>query len=134
MSTGAAVVAFAQDSSGALVPLSGSPFAVGSQPNSVAVDPTGKLLFSADFAGNDVSILSIDAGGALTPVAGSPVAVANNPYQVAVNASATLLFVSCAGSLSIVTFTVSSSGALTPVAPLNGGPTSAGVAIVHQSS
>jgi 6-phosphogluconolactonase (cycloisomerase 2 family) len=134
MSTGAAVVAFAQDSSGALVPLSGSPFAVGSQPNSVAVDPTGKLLFSADFAGNDVSILSIDAGGALTPVPGSPVAVANNPYQVAVNASGTLLFVSCAGSLSIVTFTVSSSGALTPVAPLNGGPTSAGVAIVHQSS
>ena len=135
MSMGSVIYGFAADSSGALTPISGSPFMVGSQPNSVVVDPAGKLLFSADFGGNDVSILSIDgATGALMPVSGSPVQIANNPYQVAINASGTLLFVSCAAELGIVTLTISSSGALTPVAPLNGGETAAGVVVVHKSS
>jgi 6-phosphogluconolactonase (cycloisomerase 2 family) len=133
MSMDSVVVGFSYDASGTLVPI-GSPFMVGGQPNSVVVDPTGKFLFSADFSGSDVSILSIDsATGALTPVAGSPVSVANNPYQVAINDSGTLLFVSVAAALNIEVFTISN-GALTPVAPLNGGQTSAGVVIVHKSS
>jgi 6-phosphogluconolactonase (cycloisomerase 2 family) len=135
MSSGTAVFGFGIDSTGVLSPIAGSPFMVGSQPNSVAIDPTGTFLFSADFDGNDVSILGIDAStGTLMPVSGSPVPVANNPVQVAINASGTLLFVICASELSIVTFTVSTTGTLTPVAPLNGGPTSGGLVIIHKSS
>src|SRR5262249_39488508 len=133
LSMAAGVFGFAVDSSGALAPISGSPFAVGGQPNAVVVDPAGELLFSAGLMGSDGSILRLDrAPGVLTPAAGSRVPVANNPYQVAVNDSGTLLFVSCAGALGINTFTISN-GALTPVAPLNGGETAAGVVIVHKS-
>lgn len=135
LSGGAAVFGFAIGSTGALTPLAGSPFAVGSQPNSVIIDPSGKFLYSADFTGNDVSILSVDAStGALTPVSGSPVPLANNPFQVSVNSSGTLLFVGLADALNIAVYTVSSTGTLSSVAPLSGGPTSGGLVIVHKSS
>ena len=135
LSGGTAVFAFNIDSTGALSPIAGSPFTVGSQPNSVIVDSAGKFLYSADFNGNDVSVLSIDAAtGALTPVSGSPVAVANNPFQVSMNSSGTLLFVGLANALNIATFTIANTGMLTPVAPLSGGQTSGGVAIIHKTS
>jgi len=135
LSGGAAVFGFAIGSTGALTPLAGSPFAVGSQPNSVIIDPSGKFLYSADFDGNDVSILSVDAStGALTPVSGGPVPLANNPFQVSVNSSGTLLCVGLANALNIAVYTVSSTGTLSSVAPLSGGPSSGGVVIVHKSS
>jgi DNA-binding beta-propeller fold protein YncE len=128
------VLGFSFDSSGALTPLSGSPFTVGSQPNSVTIDPSEKFLFSADFSG-DVSSFTIDPStGALTAVAGSPFPVSENPFQVAVNASASLLIVSCANESTIPAFTIDSAGVLTAAAPLDGGGTSGGVAIVHKSS
>jgi len=135
MSSGASVVGFDIGSTGTLSPIAGSPFTVGGQPNSTIVSPSGKFLFTADFMGNDVSILSIDAStGALTPVAGSPVPVSNNPYEVAINPSGTLLFVGCTTAVSIDAFTISSTGTLTSVAPLNGGPSAGGLVIIHKIS
>jgi len=135
LSGGTAVFGFSIDSTGALTPIAGSPFAVGSQPNSVIVDPAGKILYSADFQGSDVSVLSLDVStGALTPVSGSPVAVANNPFQVSMNSSGTLLFVGLTAALNIAVFTVGDGGMLTAVAPLNGGQTSGGVVIIHKTS
>jgi len=128
------VLGFSFDSSGAPTPLSGSPYAVVSQPNSVTIDPSEKFLFSADFSG-DVSSFTIDPStGALTAVAGSPFPVSENPFQVAVNASASLLIVSCANESTIPAFTIDSAEVLTTAAPLDGGGTSGGVAIVHKSS
>jgi 6-phosphogluconolactonase (cycloisomerase 2 family) len=133
LSGGTAVFGFSIDSTGALTPIAGSPFAVGSQPNSVIVDPAGKFLYSADFQGSDVSVLSLDvATGALTPVSGSPVAVANNPFQVSMNSSGTLLFVGLTAALNIAVYTVGDGGMLTAVASLNGGQTSGGVVIIHK--
>jgi 6-phosphogluconolactonase (cycloisomerase 2 family) len=135
LSGGTAVFGFSIDSTGALSPIAGSPFAVGSQPNCVTVDPAGKILYSADFNGSDVSVLGLDAStGALTPVAGSPVAVANNPFQVSMNSSGTLLFVGLVKALNIAIFTVGNDGMLTAVAPLSGGQTSGGVVIIHKTS
>ena len=45
------------------------------------------MLLSADFRGNDVSILTIDAAtGTLTPITGSPVSVVDDSVQLAINA------------------------------------------------
>ena len=134
MSGVSSIVGFDFDSSGILTPIVGSPFTAGSAPSSVVVDPSGKFLFSANFNSNDVSAFTINSSdGSLTPIAGSPFAASNNPFQVAINSSSSLLFVNCATSTSILTFTIDSSGALTPVAPLNGGATAGGLAVVHKS-
>ena len=70
-------------SNGALTPVPGSPFAAGSGPVSVAVDPTGKFAYVANVDGSNVSAYSIGANGALTPVPGSPFAARVNPISVA---------------------------------------------------
>src|SRR5258706_7872210 len=51
----------------------GSPFAAGTHPFSVAVDPTGKFAYVANDGSNNVSGYTIDAAtGALTTIPGSP--------------------------------------------------------------
>ena len=52
----------------------------------------------------------------------------------AANASASLLIVSCANESTIPAFTIDGAGVLTAAAPLDGGGTSGGAAIVHKSS
>jgi 6-phosphogluconolactonase len=125
------VLGYSYSSTGALTVIPQSPFTVGAQPNTVLVDPSGKFLFSADFAGNDVSAFTLGSNGTLTPVSGSPFTASNNPVSLAVNASSSLLFTTTATSTSILAFTINSSGALTSIAPLNGGATSGGLAVVH---
>jgi DNA-binding beta-propeller fold protein YncE len=66
-------------SNGTLTPIPGSPFAAGSNPISVAVDPTGKFAYVANFVG---SAYSIGSNGALTPIPGSPFAVTNSSDNV----------------------------------------------------
>jgi hypothetical protein len=62
------VSAYTVGADGFLTPIPGSPFAAGSFPESVAVDPTGKFAYVANFSANNVSAYSIGADGALTPV------------------------------------------------------------------
>ncbi len=126
------VAGYSFDSSGALTSIS-TPYMVGEQPASVLVDPSGKFLFSADFGGNDISAFTIDSStGALSPVSGSPFAASSNPLSLAINASSSLLFATSGTSTSIFAFTINSSGQLTAVAPLNGGGTSGGLAVIHK--
>ena len=60
-------------STGALTAMAGSPFATDTDPSSVALDSTGKLLFVANTASNSISAYTVNTtSGALTAVAGSP--------------------------------------------------------------
>jgi len=53
---------------GALTPVPGSPFATGTMPTYVTVDPTGKFAYVTNEGDNDVSGYTINATtGALTP-------------------------------------------------------------------
>ena len=59
--------------SGALTPVTGSPFSAGRGPYAVAVDPSGKFAYVANLDSNNVSAYTINAAsGALTRVKGSP--------------------------------------------------------------
>jgi 6-phosphogluconolactonase (cycloisomerase 2 family) len=82
--------AYSIGSKGALTPVPGSPFAEpggppnGSFPKSVAVDPTGKFAYVANFNSDDVLAYSIAPNGTLTPIARSlsghkPISVAITP-------------------------------------------------------
>ncbi|HVR05418.1 MAG TPA: beta-propeller fold lactonase family protein, partial [Solirubrobacteraceae bacterium] len=74
------VSVFAAGSSGALTPVSGSPFASGgSAPGSVAFSPNGQLLAVTSFNSSTVSVFSVSSAGALTSVSGSPFTTGGAP-------------------------------------------------------
>ena len=65
--------AFAVDqTTGALTPLSGSPFRATGKDLSVAVDPLGRYLFTGNWFLANISVFSIGSSGTLAPVPGSP--------------------------------------------------------------
>src|SRR5450759_1382453 len=92
---------------GALTPISGSPFASGSQPRSVAVDPTGKFAYVANTGSNNVSAYTINGvTGALTPISGSPFASGSFPQSVAVDPTGKFAYVANTGSNNVSAYTI----------------------------
>jgi DNA-binding beta-propeller fold protein YncE len=73
-------------SSGALTPVSGSPFSAGTNPVYAASGDAGKLLFIANQGSNNISVFTIGSGGALSAASGSPFAtVVASPSAMASN-------------------------------------------------
>ncbi len=112
---------------GALSPISGSPFAAGLGAVSVAVDPSGKFAFVANFGSNNVSAFTIDSTtGALSLISGSPFAAGSGPVSVAVAPPGTFAYVANQASNNVSAYTINSTtGALTLV---GGSPFAAGSA------
>ena len=80
------VSAYAIGGSGALTPVSGSPFGVGTNPAYIASASGGTLLFVANQGSNDISVFQVGSGGALSAASGSPVAaVVSGPAAIASN-------------------------------------------------
>jgi 6-phosphogluconolactonase (cycloisomerase 2 family) len=104
-----------------LAPVAGSPFATGSRPTAVAVDPAGRFVFVANQASNSIGVFNIGSNGALTQVTGSPFA-ASSPYGLSVNPSGTVLYTtnfpdSQISDLNTVSaFDISASGSLSAIA------------------
>ena len=111
--------------SGALTPVTGSPFAAGTNPASVTVNPAGTLAFVTNAYSSNVSVYSINATtGALTPVTGSPFAAGTAPSSVTVNPAGTLAFVANLNSNDVSVYSIdATTGALTQV---TGSPFAAG--------
>jgi len=79
--------------SGALTPISGSPFS-GSTPRSVAVDPSGRFAYAVNTSSNDVSGYLIDATtGALTPISRFSFVAGTGRQFVAVDPSGRFAYV-----------------------------------------
>jgi DNA-binding beta-propeller fold protein YncE len=115
------VSAYSIAAGGALTPLAASPFAAGTDPAGIAIDPTGRFAYVTNFGSNDVAAYSIDAtSGALKKVKGSPFAAGTGPYSVAVEPSGKFAYVTSFGSDNVFAYAIdANSGALTPV---NGSP------------
>jgi 6-phosphogluconolactonase len=117
---------------GALSPVTGSPFATGTQPSWVAINPAGTFLYSANVSDNNVSAFSVDANaGTLSQVSGSPYFAGRGPFFLVINSTGAVLFAANELAIGIPTFTVGSSGALTTVAAIQGSGGGSGLAIVH---
>ena len=116
---------------GALTPISGSPYSTGAAPSAIAADPFGRFLFVANSGSNNVSAFTINqTTGALTAVAGSQFAAGTGPSALVTDPQGELLFVSSSGSNNLLVYSIDqSSGALTPVtgSPFSTGATPAGV-------
>jgi 6-phosphogluconolactonase (cycloisomerase 2 family) len=80
------VSAYTIDSStGALSPISASPFATGMSPRSVAVHPSSRFAYVACTVNGNVSAYTIDRStGALTPISASPFAAGAFALSVAI--------------------------------------------------
>ncbi len=66
------LAAYSIGTSGALTPLTGSPFAAGTQPYSVVVNKAGTDVYVANRTSGNISGYSIASGGTLTALTGSP--------------------------------------------------------------
>lgn len=70
------VSVFSFDNTGTLTQLASSPVpltpAVNPQPESLAMDPLGQFLFTANMTSNNISAFTVNAGGSLTQATGSP--------------------------------------------------------------
>jgi 6-phosphogluconolactonase len=68
----ASISGYSVDSSGGLTAI-GNAVPVGSGPNSVTIDPSGKFLYAASLQGGNFSGFTVNSGtGALTAMSGSP--------------------------------------------------------------
>jgi 6-phosphogluconolactonase (cycloisomerase 2 family) len=109
---------------GNLAAVSGSPFAAGGAPNSIAVTPSGRFAYVADIIPGGITAFSIDQNSALAAAPGSPFAAETGTAFVTVDPSGRFLYaLNCAalcsgsGSGDIQAFTIDqNTGALTPVA------------------
>jgi 6-phosphogluconolactonase (cycloisomerase 2 family) len=103
---------------GALTPVTGSPFTIGAKADSASFSPDGKLLVVANIDGNSLSIFSVASNGALTPTADSPYSTPS-PWAAEFGPSGLLAVLGHnAGTTSVfsVPTTGSSAGTLTAVA------------------
>jgi 6-phosphogluconolactonase len=123
--------AYALQSNGSLLPVTGSPFAAGGAPNSVTIVPSGLFVYVADVVPGSVSGFSVAQNGVLTPIPGSPFAAPTGTAFVTNDPSGRFLYAlncgsNCSGSGSgdISAYTIDPlTGVLTPIA---GSPFTAG--------
>jgi 6-phosphogluconolactonase (cycloisomerase 2 family) len=104
---------------GALSAASGQYF-IGGTPLSVAVDPLGRFVYTANEGSDDLSAFTIGAGSVLTPAVGSPFLTGKLPQFVAINSTGAHLYSANAGDNTVSAFSIdATSGALSSIA---GGP------------
>ena len=94
--------------SGALTPVAGSPFAAGSGPAAVALDPSGQNAYVPNFGDNTVSFYTVDfISGALTPfVLSASFAAGSHPTAVTVAPSGQFGYVVNQGDNTVSAYTL----------------------------
>lgn len=117
------VFGFSVDTSGALTPLSGSPFAAGVKPTAITsgslTSSSGTFVYVTDFANNNVLGYSVSTAtataGNLISLAGSPFRSGNQPTAIAVDTAFPFAYVTNAQDSTVTGYSISSAGALTQV-------------------
>jgi 6-phosphogluconolactonase len=105
--------------SGALTPISGSPFPGPGQPTQAAVAPSGQILYVSGGNSNDIAAYRINrTTGALTPISGSSFPGGGaGLFSVAISSSDQFLYTADENSFQISGYSINATtGALTPLA------------------
>ncbi|MGA7823259.1 MAG: beta-propeller fold lactonase family protein [Steroidobacteraceae bacterium] len=103
--------------------------AAGTDPVSVAVDPSGKFVYVTNSGSNDVSMYTIDATtGSLTSI--GTIAAGTHPVSVAVDPSGKFVYVTNSGSNDVSMYTINAtSGSLTSIGAIAAGTAPVSVAV-----
>ncbi|GAC1430781.1 MAG: hypothetical protein NVS1B11_25520 [Terriglobales bacterium] len=92
---------------GTLAEVTGSPFAAGLEPISIAVDPATDFIYVADHQSNQISEYSYSTGtGALSPLSPAAVSTGLNPNSVVVQPTGGYVFVANSGGSTVSGFTI----------------------------
>lgn len=84
---------FTVSSTGALTPAPGSPFAAGTTPTGIAIDPTNRFVYATDSVQNQLIAYTIESGGALQPLVNGPFAVGTFPVGVTIDPRGQYMYV-----------------------------------------
>lgn len=121
------VSAFWVKDEGKLVPVRGSPFATGSTPESLTIDPAGKFLYVRDSLTEIYGYKIDSATGALTPVPGSPFTAERGPGTIVIDAADKVAYANNVNSDNVSAYTIDANrGTLVPLA---GSPFATGGAV-----
>jgi 6-phosphogluconolactonase len=111
------IFAFSEDGSGALKPISGSPFSTGGIPRAVTVTPSRAFLYVLSDGGDAVVGYTVDATKGTLVRANPSAPVGNTPVAIVINSACQHVYVLNQGSSSISGFSIDpSSGNLTALA------------------
>jgi 6-phosphogluconolactonase (cycloisomerase 2 family) len=106
--------------------ISGSPFAAGQYPYSLAIEPTGHFAYVANAGSGDVYAYSIDAQtGALTQI-GSPITAGTRPISIVTDPRGQYVFTANTTSGDVSAFAINFDGTLKNVA---GSPITVGASV-----
>jgi 6-phosphogluconolactonase (cycloisomerase 2 family) len=118
---------------GALTLVSGSPFAVGSQPRTVTIDPSGRFVYVTDPFSSQIYEFSINlTTGSLVPLSGSPFSTGTGtePWSVAIDPSGRFLCMTDIAMNKVESFSIDpTSGNLTFVSATATGQEAEGVVV-----
>ena len=105
------------NSTGALMELTTSPFPGPSGPREAVVEPMGKYLYVANGGTNGVSGFAINSTtGALSPIGGSPFAGGSSPRGITVDCCGRFVYTADRGGNSVSGYVINAgTGALTPI-------------------
>lgn len=104
---GGYVFGFSVGGDGTLTPLnSGVPFSAGTQPSSIAADPSGSYMYVTDAATAKVMSFSVGSGGALSAVSGSPFATGTRPLSIAVDPGGKYAYVANAQDSTVTAYSL----------------------------
>lgn len=113
---------------GSLTPLPGSPFPAGTQPTSIAVDPTGSFAYVTNAVDASVSEYKI-TGGTLAP--NGTVFAGTQPASVAVDHTGHCAYVANPGSSNVSQYKIDATGKLAPLGAYSMGLVSPDWLAVH---
>jgi 6-phosphogluconolactonase len=133
--TNAGVRVFSIGSNNTFTEISGSPFAAGSQPRSLAFDGTGDYLYVANGSDNSISGYSVLASGSLTALPGSPFSsVGSGPSALTLDKSKKFLIAANLGGtpdVQVFSFDATTAGKLDPGATATNASAASAIATTH---
>ncbi|MDB6083165.1 MAG: hypothetical protein JWN43_1046, partial [Gammaproteobacteria bacterium] len=115
------IAQFTIGANGALTPMATPVVAVGGNPRSLTLDPTGTFVYAPNSGANSVTQLSIGAGGALAAIGTTNVGAATAPNFIAVDPTGQYAYVDNRGTTAtpgstVSLFTLGTGSALVPQA------------------
>ncbi len=100
------IFGFAVGSSGALTPITGSPYEAGVKPTSITIDPTNRFIYATDFASNQLIGYTIQNGDVLDFMINGPFKTGNEPTSVSIAPQGRYVYLANSLSNSVSSYTI----------------------------
>lgn len=97
---------FSIASSGALTALPNSPYAAGTTPTGIAIDPTSRFVYATDSVQNQLIVFDVESDGSLQPLLNGPFQTGTFPVDVTVDPRGLYLYVSNFNSNNVSEFSI----------------------------